>query len=454
MSIVEPIIASQFSARLGAPQKTLLLLGDSLTAQAETSADSGADIDLNSNSYGVVNWFNILADWPFCYYVKAVDNTPDAAATVGWNKGVSGDTISGIKSRLVSDVLPYNADVVWLSVGTNDAAALTTIDNFTQNLKEVVSTILDSGSIVIIDTQHNRSSWADGNSAMLQMAYNNAIRNLAQNTSGVILNDTVAVMTDYNSADGAPKSDYVVDTVHYSTKGAYAVAKNLVDKLGGRNNGYFNGNVNLPNNPSDIYDPIYNPYGIINPNPLFYGNTGTAGSNVTGTIPDDIQLLTDSASVSAVVSIVDAPSDANWMAGKWMKIDVTSDGSGTANTRVRIYRTGATKMTTNYTVGDYYQAVCGIKVEPPTGSDIMEETGLKLQSSGGSAVISLKNAAGQFMPSDGWFGMLKTQPLQADSNSDGFYHQLNIEFDGSVVGSQTFYIGQFGFYKMPQTPMF
>lgn len=454
MSIIQPVIASQISARRGGPQKKLLLLGDSLMAQAETPADAGGDIDMNSNAHGVVNWFNVLADWPFQYYVRPVDNTPDAAATIGWNKGVSGDTIALIKARLVADVLPYHADVVWLSTGGNDAVALTTVANFKQDFLTVANTILDSGSTLIVDLQHNRTSWSNGNSEPLLMSYNRVIREFAQATPGVILNDTMLAMTDYSNADGDPLAAYVSDAVHYTAKGAHAVAKKLVAQLGGRTSGIFPGHNILPNNSKDLYDATYNPYGIINPNPLFYGTGGTAGANVTGTIPDDMQVLTDNANVSAAVSIVAAPTDAPWMAGKWMKVDVTSTGSGSANTRVRIYRTGSTKMSTNYTVGDYYEAVCGVKVDAPGSNDIMEEFGLKLQTGAGSAVVSLKAASGQFMPSEAWFGMLKTQPLQADAASDGFYHQINVEFDGRVAGTQTFYVGQFGFYKMAEVPGF
>lgn len=383
MSIIQPIVPSALSARIPGSPRRLIMLGESLIGQADTASDSGSDTDLNSNAYGVINWFNILADWPFQYYVRAVDNTPDSAELQGDNKGQSADTISGIKARLAADVLAHAPEVVWLSVGTNDAALETSLVSFAADFDEVCNIILDSGAMLIVDAQHNRTSWSEVASEPLHMAFNRHIREFAARTPGVLLNDTVPAMTDYSDSDGLPQA-----------------------------------------------------------------------ANVTGTVADDWQVLTDSAEVSAAVSMVDAPADAPWMVGKWLKVDVTSSGSGSAGTRVRLYKTGSTKMSDNYTIGDYYEAVCGAKVEAPGSNSIMQDFGLKLQANNGSSVQTLNNRSGEFMPDAAWFGMLKTQPLQANSASDGFYLQLNVEFDGSVSGTQSFYVGQMAFYKMPHAPGF
>ena len=266
---------------------TIVLFGDSLTAQGDVTITGGATGANPTYTRNACSAFH-RANWRLgCPFTRVI------------NEGTGGDTTTIMANRFAADVLSYAPDWLMIMGGINDVTGLTGpltpaqvqpyVDTAWTNLTGMYSKALNAGIKVIVCTCYpwKNTSVADNMAVRSQYTakLNRKIREYAAETPGVVLFDGVAALKYWDTVahDKNTEPDpqfYSSGLVHLNALGGQVLEPILTSALSpvikrshGRNSNGWDGTTGDVDN------------GLINS--AFIGTTGTTvtGSpRITGNI--------------------------------------------------------------------------------------------------------------------------------------------------------------------------
>jgi lysophospholipase L1-like esterase len=163
----------------------------------------------------------------------------------GWefvNRGIPGQTTAQILGRFTAHVVPLQPQIIVLQLGINDLKDIpifpnsraTIIANCLANIQSIIRQSNDLGAVVILTTifpvtdptlERRVFFWSD-DIARAVVEVNNVLRTFA--TVRVILLDADTILLD---ANGLPRPEYMLDTVHLNPAGYEALNLRLSQLL-------------------------------------------------------------------------------------------------------------------------------------------------------------------------------------------------------------------------------
>lgn len=189
---------------------------------------------LDNWSRGWLTWARVL-DPRIRFEVWPDASRTDPARPVGFwgaNQGVSGDTCSEILAR-VPDVVALKPSLCIVDAGTNDVDTGLTAETIHARRVQICEQLVAAGitvvllSILSLDT----STGATDTTRRKIFHVNELGREYATATKGVYWFDWNAYWVDPANGEGNPFPYMTNDGTHFSTRGAYIVAKELVKLL-------------------------------------------------------------------------------------------------------------------------------------------------------------------------------------------------------------------------------
>ncbi|WP_338762015.1 SGNH/GDSL hydrolase family protein [Massilia sp. METH4] len=400
-------------------------LGDSITAQFTTTNGNGAQTEYRSK--GFLTWLMILSDGAL-FTSRAL------------NHGVSGQTSKQIADRsaaAAADMKSRGARYCTVHMGTNDlndatvdeAQIVTNLSTACENLmKEGITPIVipilprfyDSGVVGTALTTERRLTlqrWA------------RAQRNYTRSTPGALLCDPTIPFTDQSDALGYPigregstnatmgKLAYTNDGLHPSPRGAFLIARMLLDLLKPRLS------VIAPRvvSQADVYDATYNPGGNRFTNGFMKGTVAQSGT-AAGTGATGVTNLRQSAGTGTVT----VSKGTRTVQGVAMETQTcTTTGTGAA---IELYRS---YITINVTAGQLVEIDWALAVSNVTPGSL---TKLEMFAACGTNWYAKRDETGLYQPDDAWAGTL-TVPSFIAPVSGQMYVILEWGIDGTVTNA-------------------
>lgn len=217
---------SELYARLDnvpAPKNNrIAIIGPSHAANHfNTGSTTGLPSSFNASAMGPVHWANFLSGG------RA---TLDSENCQGWNGDRSGADAGypGALSRVDAVIASGVGTVVLVAVTANDRNTMTAQASI-DNLKIMIDKFVAAGLVVVILPDYPHGSTA-GNTYILsteQQAYWDTVNSwtLKQQTRGVYVIDTAAILRDHSAIDGRGLSSMYVEGLHLNQQGAYAIGR-------------------------------------------------------------------------------------------------------------------------------------------------------------------------------------------------------------------------------------
>ncbi|MEN8672571.1 SGNH/GDSL hydrolase family protein [Nocardioides sp.] len=144
---------------------------------------------------------------------------------------VNGSTTQDVLDRLDTEVLPYEAGVAVVLLGTNDIDAGVPVATITANLAEIYTALRGTGALVVACTILPRDAAGDTATDRENLRAVNAwIKNYCRTARGVMLADTHAGLVNVGTGK-ALSGAYFADGIHPYPNGAHAVASVLYKVL-------------------------------------------------------------------------------------------------------------------------------------------------------------------------------------------------------------------------------
>jgi len=440
--------------------KTVCTYGDSILAQAHTGTDATPDTDtgvITARNNGVFPILNALMGQQFYHGVKWIGSKPAGFEKVGFDAGISSHTIS-LCIDDVGRVTGLNADACMLLVGTNDIrGGATTLANMKLQYVQLINAIIGSGTAVWglpIMPRNATDGSGDWTTAerLRHLAFNDWMRRLDKDTGKeFLLFDWYSVLVD--PATGDMITGFTSDSVHFSTKGATAGARFIKSKLESsipsfRSMTYFT-------NIIDFVDATDNPCGNLFSPAAFTGTGGTKDTGITGTVPDTINIDNeDTTNISAVMSIITAPTDFDQFGGNWLRFVCTSGGGGSGEKFIRMQRISQTIAVPSGTTNKWFKAGCFVKIGLPSVDDLLFGVYIKFLNVSPNLSNETMRDIGLGMETETAIQALETQPLFIVDDTETLRYEIFIELDAGVSGNVTIEIGQPYIKQMPINPDF
>lgn len=406
-----------------------VLVGDSMTLQ---NSELGSPKNIYHSTRGFFAWMQVRLGFPF----ECVVGNSGSSTLVGDNRGVSGDTTTGILARLDSDVLARNPDIVFVWAGTNDIALGATYATITSNLASIYQKILDRGAIVavlpIAPRNASGSDWSTSAQRRMHLAVNHWIEQKARTTQGMIYIDPYPYVVDPASANGDSRSGFSVDGVHCSPTGGYYMGEAAVKVF----SGLIRPMSHVAVSQYDAYDATNFPNGNMLTNGLLTGTGGTIGTGASGTAATSWQVMRNSGTNATATASKVSRSDGLPGDVQQVVFGVTGGGSGTG---VLYVMPTPSTVSTGVASDIWVEGSCEIEVSASSGGG-SPLYGLYLEvydlTSGGSRVRCLQPYAGVKLPNVAWKGILKTPPLQL-IGTDGIRYRIVAEVDETITDTVT-----------------
>lgn len=340
------------------------------------------------------------------------------------NHGVNGETTAQIAARL-EQVLFEDTDVVWVRMGTNDAAG--DAEGATAclgTIEDCVSKLIQFGKTVLISTIPPIGTTAVG--GRFALTINAGVRALA-NKYGLFLVDEWKICADPTSAIGAAKAGYLqADNTHFTSLSSRMIAENelqpIITKL-------FGPAARLaPVSALDGYDVTNNP---TSPNVLSNvtlqtatGGTNGSSSTITGAIAAGITAYaTGGFGAGSVTASVAAASDG------YGNAQILSATPTAAADMLRITTRAQEAVAAGLVVaGKKYKAACKVRTTGISASNKMRSL---------TMTVSVTTPEGAFnrIISHSWTGTASAQYLQ--SNIDDVFESMAFT---APVGLTSIYI--------------
>ena len=188
--------------------------------------------------------------------------------------GVAGETTTQCINRL-RDIVASTADIVFLSIGTNDLTNSISAATTKANLQTIFDTLISAGKFVIYCPDQARSYWASLSGGQItnarrQMynikhwAYQYALLANSKNPNGnkrIVICDGEDFWSNAADSSGNPQTVMTSDGLHWSTASAQAMGWRLAQILQPLIG--FSGPAMIVSQ-ADGYDATYNPDGALN----------------------------------------------------------------------------------------------------------------------------------------------------------------------------------------------
>lgn len=281
------------------PLRTVAYFGDSRTAQNESTTNVTVPAPLARSQMW---WMQTLSKG------RLLRNHL-------FNFGVSGDSISQLKARILANTpnaygtLPNSSgySIAVVLIGTNSVNALTPIEQMAADIQTIISTLKGWNKKVCIITEWPRgygttpgtTGYLSGDSQKLMYRYANWLRSLRSDPDLTVV-DVWPRVADPASTAATPLPNMLnTDGLHNSPGIAYITGKALSDEIS-----KFVGPANFtPSSNGDVYDAVANPSGCLNTNLMLQGTAGTLSTGGTGVSPTGYT-LSSSGGVTVVGSNV------------------------------------------------------------------------------------------------------------------------------------------------------
>lgn len=403
---------------------------------------------------GAFNWLQALTGYKYSHEVRYNGAIPYD----GDNKGVGGEKTYDFQARLSNDVLSDGQfSVLEIISWTNDLTANRSAESIVSNLKNLAEAAIPFCSAVAITTdppRHNDYGFAlTVDQEAERVAANALIRQYAADTEFIVLYD---IDKDFDpTGSGVLSSDLSYDGVHEGEVGARRRAAVMMKALGLSQN-------DITYRQPEDYDATNNPYGNIAPNSVFDGTGGTLSTGTSGTLPDDWRAERSAGSnITAEYSIVDRKA-LNGETVKFIKQVITCDGLGSGDDEMRV-RPTSTYLTDDLTVGEWYVGEYEIHVDATDVSNFMRSRWLDVKEEAGvndtrkrcmtkaytySGGITVKD----YCDDGSLKAVFRTPALKLDDVTSGITFYMLSQWDASVAGSRTLYLGRPTYRKLAVAP--
>jgi len=438
--------------------------GDSILRQAHEGTDASPDTlpgAITERNRGVFPVLNALMGQRFYYGVKWIGSMATNFEVVGYNAGITGfkiqDCIDNV-SRVTRLKTP-GCDACLLLVGTNDIDGdSTTLANMKTQYEQLANLIIGSGialwglPIMPKNAVDGANDWNNSGERLRHLAFNDWMRTLDRSTGKEFtLLDWYSALVDPTTGDMT--TGFTSDGLHFSAKGANAAAKFIQTKLESSISSYKS--MTYFSSVIDLVDATDNPCGNLWTPAVFTGTSGTSDTGITGPVPDNVNIDSeDTTNLSAVTSIISAPTDFDQFGGNWLRIVCTSDGNGSGEKFFRMQKISPTISVPSGTVNQWFKAGCFIKIGLPSVDNLLFGVYVKfLNVTPNISAFSLRDAD-LTMETEAVIHALETQPLLIADDTATVRLEVFIELDAGVSGNVTIDIGQPYIRPIPITPLF
>lgn len=408
--------------------------------------------NLFQSNAGWFNWAQVLTDHLF-YAPVWLDPTtyvgwePDGIGTrgfMGFNAGVSGQTVAQIMARRDYFINTYNANLIVIDMGANDlgGSGINLSKEAVQTAREQLALYyLKEGKTVILlpilmrdvtgpDITIYFPGWASGGAARKQAEWcNEKTRQFVRNYPNLYFFDWNAPWIDWTTAatqtQGVPKTGYTwaPNGSTPSGIGAYAIGKAFATFI----------KTILPITqprlwtPSNLFDATDNPLGNIFSNAPLTGTDGTITS-ATGTVASTCT-VTGSANCTTVATAQTARADG---LGYWQQLVLTPGGTSSAI----VTFTNTSDITHGLSNGDWYQF--SVKIACDGNASLTDVYVRHMDGTTASTVYNLGMINnGATLPTEAWSGTIVCPPLQVQSTTvTNFEIKLNTAATGTATTVQ------------------
>lgn len=319
--------------------------GDSLAAN-NWSTTGNNFISVNSN--GPLAWANALSGGRF-----------DVLARYA----VGGTSALDLQNTQMASILSSPAKNVFISTGHNDIFVFNRSGAETAaTITDIFRRLLDNGKTPWYMGIAARS-YANAGFLAAQRACNDAVQNFVAANPGVIFIDGYRLTVDGTSTQGAIKAGWTYDSgpnLHWNQIPAYWMGKAFARAASGllipRQQKFISGADDFTNTPTkNLLDNV-----------IMAGSGGTAGANVTGTVPTGwtVAWATRTGTGSVASSVVDVTDpETGVVVGKGIQLVVS--GTVAANDAIQI--TNSANLTSRIVGGDQLVARGVITATGPVG---------------------------------------------------------------------------------------
>jgi len=331
------------------------------------------------------------------------------------NAAVSGQETSEMLNRLKTDVLDYEPDVVIVQNGTNEIND--GVESIWENTLDMYNKILASGADLVMCAIAPRES-GQWDEATLEVALelNERKRKFALLNPRAHFVDWNKYIIDPESTTGQPITDMLRDGTHWTPRGAFRAGQALTEVL------------SEILKPTDILSPAY--IGdVITVNPTFAGTSGSAGTGVSGTIPNSWRVERVSGTTTGTV-VCSKTTKGGYDPRNQLQAVFTPGAGGEEEFYIRTNGS-------NTSIPDFdalYEALMGIEVDAWDGW-VAITLEVDDQGTPNKTYECLSNNYDEAWPEEAWEGILKIPELKFLDGDQRF--RLRVTIDGSASGTGT-----------------
>jgi len=212
------------------------------------------------------------------------------------NAGVSGNTTAQMLARINTDVIPFQADWVFVNGGVNDFYGFSAeAETVFANMTAIVDALLANGrKVALFNCPPQLTSRSAFTVAKAREAsrYNKLLQSYAASQQGVVLIDIYSPMVNWqDTTNGAAITGVLAgDGIHLSTYGEIICAEAFLQK----SPPFFAPDLSLLASPLDA--------GIAGAEGLFIGTTGTNGAASSGVVANSYTSVLDIGTNGTVVN--------------------------------------------------------------------------------------------------------------------------------------------------------
>lgn len=197
----------------GGRSNTVVIFGDSITAQDSEPAGTTSSADKLFSAKGYWAWCNIMLG----QRMKLLDQA-----------GTGGDTTALMLARIAT-VTAQNPGWCVVQGGGNDVAGGVAASTTTSNLQAIYEALMGAGIKPVATTVLPSTSMDTTAEKQALSTVNRWIKDYCRENPGVLLCDWASVYVD--AATGTPLSAYTSDGVHPTNQGAAALGRVLAETL-------------------------------------------------------------------------------------------------------------------------------------------------------------------------------------------------------------------------------
>jgi len=365
------------------------------------------------------------------------------------NFGVAGETTTQILARTdtaVAAAVAAGAGAAFGFMSTNDRTAGLSLATSKSNMAAIEAKFLNAGIpfIWIAETPRGDAAHTSLRLTGTQLANHVEIHRWlterAYYYQNVYTVDPWAFIADRASTTGDAIANYLYDGLHIGSRGAFAIAtqlKAIIDRI-------FTPISRSFTSAADIASAS-NPYGSAMSNAQFAGTSGTAGSNVTGTIPTSWTVGTPATGMSVVSSIIAGTGSAK------VQLAITGTPS-VAYSKWDAFKQAVFAPTNGIAAGQTYRGFFPVEWDDPTGLNHISPY-LKDDTQTRRALYNNGGASDPFLwPTGAQSGVIITDPFTMGGAATFLEAGVNVQVGPASATSITVRFGEPMIARVAPTP--